>query len=185
MTSIKIFLSIVAITAFLGAATTSAQCPAGWTAVGPVNVYVMCNGVSTPVAVWYCFFYPAAPNDTTCKIQLSKVCGACPGLSQEDLFDSVLAQWSTTANPLNLEATNRAPCELVHYWTFSRPMCIWQPDPQVNCFEVCGGNTSYKCTKTYSACYDDHTGLWVVTYVSTVTEGSGPCQGSCTTGSCP
>lgn len=182
MSSFKILFSITLLVACLGFTEAIAQCPTGWTAVGPVNVTIPCGVDSITVQVWYCYLNPSA-GDTTCKIQLSKVCGVCPGMSDAAVFDAVIDVLALT-NQLNLDAGNQFDClHGFHQWTFSRPMCTWRP---TGCVEVCG-NTTWKCTKTYDVCYDFYTSSWSVTLSSTAATGasSGPCAGSCTTGTCP
>lgn len=186
MSSKKILFAVTLLLACLFTSEARAQCPAGWTAAGPVTVMVPCPpGPDMAAQVWYCYFNPTA-NDTTCKIQISKVCGGCPGMSQSQLIDAVIDYWTDPRNnnPLGLDGGNYLPCPgpPIRNWTFSRPMCTFIPTG-TTCVEVCGGNTGYKCTRTYDICVGP-SGL-TITLTNTRTEGAGPCLGGCTTGNCP
>gem|GEM_PF-6968541 len=182
MSRCRVFLSVAFATFALAFSTAAAQCPAGWTAVGPINVPITCPGGSVVVSqVWYC--YKDNTDDNHCNIQISKVCNPCPGISESAAFDVILAYFASNANPLGLDNSAPPLCPAIHKWTFSRPMCTTTDGS--GCVTVCNGNTGYKCTKTYTACFDNATSSWVVNYLSTATVGAGPCSGGCTTGTCP
>lgn len=185
MSSIKSFLSLTLLVACLGFTGAAAQCPAGWTAAGPINVPIETPCGVIVVQVWYCYLNGTYP-DPDCQIQIQRICVSCVGMSEAQEFDAVIDALSNSKNLLGLSTTDPDRfCPLLRTWTFSRPMCTSRI---TGCVAACG-NVDWKCTRTYNACWnkDSSPPGWDITYVSTVESGiaTGPCGPTCITGTCP